>query len=78
MKNDIKKIFNILDSLYDENYTMLELAIVLYLRCDTYLLDNFITDDDLKKIMNIIDNSDTLLSDEVRYEIDDILEKYYE
>lgn len=69
-RNKIKDVMLELENVSKKyNYTDFELALVLYLRTDISNLDN-INNDSLIKIADDIRYSDSLMSTDLRYDVD--------
>ena len=72
LREDLYNVMEKLDNISGVDYQTFELALVLYLRSDIYTLDD-ITDLQLKKISRLVNESDSLMSDDLREQVDNIL-----
>lgn len=72
LREDLYNVMEKLDNISGVDYQTFELALVLYLRSDIYTLDD-ITDLQLKKISKLVNDSDSLMSDDLREKVDNIL-----
>lgn len=64
-----------LDKLSKFDYNTFELALVLFLRTDTFELKNYISDSQLETIEKLVKNSETIMSDELRENVEFILDE---
>lgn len=71
-KEKVLNIMRVFDNLSDGNYRLFELALVLYLRSDEYVVSE-LDNDTLYKIDKLVYDSDTLMSDSLMCDIDNIL-----
>jgi hypothetical protein len=64
-----------LEKLSSFDYNTFELALVLFLRTDTFELKNNISDSQLETIEKLVKNSETIMSDELRENVEFILDE---
>ena len=75
-RNTIKEILLELEELSRKyNYQNVEVALALFLRADVYTLEHYITDNELEEIKDYIEQYDSLMCDELRKDIDFIIDK---
>lgn len=75
IRNNALNIMEELEKLSANDYRTFELALALFLRSDKHTLKHYITDSELETLDRIIYDSDSLMSDDLREEIDNILER---
>ena len=63
-----------LEKLSEHDYTIFELALVLFLRADTEIVENYLNNDNLKAIMEEIEYSDTIMSEDLKDYVDNIID----
>lgn len=63
-----------LERLSEHDYKLFELALVLFLRSDRFTLKNYITDSELEELDKIIGDSESIMSDDLKEAVDEILE----
>ena len=73
MKKDIEEIMKQLKAISDNfGYSTFELALVLFLRADIYMLED-LTIKQLNLIAEEIEDTSSLMSDDLKESVDDIL-----
>ena len=63
-----------LEKLSEHDYTIFELALVLFLRADTEIVEKYLNNDNLKAIMEEIEYSDTIMSEDLKDYVDNIID----
>lgn len=73
-RKNIKKIIEGLEDLSQSHfYKDFEIALVIYLRGNLFLLDNYINDGDIKEIEDKIEKYSSLMDTDLKDKIDNII-----
>ena len=73
VKERALQVMKELEKLSEHDYTIFELALVLFLRADTEIVENDLNNDNLKAIMEEIEYSDTIMSEDLKDYVDNII-----
>lgn len=73
-RNKIKEYLEMLDNTDIKYYKELEVALLIFLRSDLFTFNNYITDSDILKIVDLTNKYDSLL-DIDKEELDNIISK---
>ena len=74
IRNNVLDIMENLEKLSEHHYGVFELALALFLRSDRHTVKYYVTDDELENMDRIIYDSEYFMSDDLREEVDSILE----
>ena len=69
----IQNVLEQLDELSKNNYGWFEIALVIWLRSDLHTFNYYIDDYDISKIEKILDDVYSIMDEDLRYTIDDII-----
>ena len=69
----IQNVLEQLDELSKNNYGWFEIALVIWLRSDLHTFNYYIDDYDISKIEKILDDVSSIMDEDLRYTIDDII-----
>jgi hypothetical protein len=74
IRNNVLDIMENLEKLSEHDYRTFELALALFLRSDRHTVKYYVTDNELETLDRIIYDSEYFMSDDLKEEIDSILE----
>ena len=75
VRERVLQIMDELDKLSEHDYTTFELALVLFLRTEKEVVadKDLLNDKTLKVLLEMVDKSDTIMSEDLKNQVDDTL-----
>ena len=74
IRDNVLDIMENLEKLSNKDYRTFELALALFLRSDRHTVKYYVTDNELETLGRIIYDSEYFMNDDLREEVDSILE----